>query len=47
MVRFQETLRMLAMTDVCRRRDLAAILTDSVALLQTPVVAEPTEAGLS
>jgi hypothetical protein len=24
-----------------------AILSDSVALLQTPVVAEPTEAGLS
>ena len=26
----------------CRRRDLAAILADSVALLQTPAVAEPT-----
>jgi hypothetical protein len=30
----------------CRRRELAAILSESVALLQTPVVAEPTEVGV-
>jgi hypothetical protein len=30
----------------CRRGELAAILADSVALLQTPVVAEPTEVGV-
>jgi hypothetical protein len=31
-----------AQVGTCRRRDLAAILADSVALLQTPAVAEPT-----
>jgi len=30
----------------CRRRDLAAILADSVTLLQTPAVAEPGEVGV-
>jgi hypothetical protein len=30
----------------CRRRDLATILADSAALLQTPAVAEPTEVGV-
>ena len=30
----------------CRRRDLATILADGVALLKTPAVAEPTEVGV-
>ena len=34
-------------SSTCRRRDLAAILADSAALLQTPAVAESTEVGLS
>jgi hypothetical protein len=33
-------------SSTCRRGELAAILADSVALLQTPVVAEPTEVGV-
>jgi hypothetical protein len=33
-------------SSTCRRRDLAAILADSAALLQTPAVAEPTEVGV-
>jgi hypothetical protein len=37
----------LLRSSICRRRDLATILIDSVVLLQTPAVAEPTEAGLS
>jgi hypothetical protein len=34
-------------SSTCRRRDLVTILADNVVLLQTPAVAEPTEAGLS
>jgi hypothetical protein len=34
-------------SSICRRRDLAVILADSVVLLQTPAVAEPIEVGLS
>ena len=33
-------------SSTCHRRDLAAILADSAALLQTPAVAEPTEVGV-
>jgi hypothetical protein len=33
-------------SSTCRRRDLAAILADSAALLETPAVAEPTEVGV-
>jgi len=32
-------------SSTCRRMDLATILADSVVLLQTPAVAEPTEVG--
>jgi hypothetical protein len=32
-------------SSTCRRMDLPTILADSVVLLQTPAVAEPTEVG--
>ena len=44
-VSFVVTIQLRSST--CRRTDLATILANSVVLLQTRALAEPTEAGLS